>query len=134
MAELLQIPADRAEEAWPTVLPMLERVAKRGCDVPTEALKKSIIDRSRQLWVVWSGKLEGVLVTELAETAQGRVANLVAFAGTDRANWIDLIGTVEDWARKEGCVSVEIIGRKGWARILPGYEITAYVLNKRLQT
>lgn len=130
--KLVQIPSERANEVWPLAKPMLERVQDRGCDVPLETLKNTIANRSRQLWFVWSGSLEGVLVTELAETANGKIANLVAFAGTDRAKWIDLLGTIEDWARCEDCVSIELIGRKGWARVLRDYKVTQYVLTKRL--
>ena len=35
-------------------------------------------------------------------------------------------------ARERGCVSIELIGRKGWARLLPSYQQKAIVLRKAL--
>jgi hypothetical protein len=45
---------------------------------------------------------------------------------------LPLIAGIEDYAKAEGCRCVRIIGRRGWARVLPGYEQTFAIIDKRL--
>jgi hypothetical protein len=46
--------------------------------------------------------------------------------------WLDLIGPIEDFARAEGCSLMRIIGRAGWARVLPAYRLKNVVLEKEI--
>lgn len=39
---------------------------------------------------------------------------------------------VEQWGRRRDCRRAEIIGRKGWERVLPGYAARATVFHKEL--
>ena len=130
MVKVVQIPVEHVDEVWPLAAPMLQKAIDRGGEVPLNRMLASILKKERQLWFIWSEKLEGVLVTELYETAQGRVANLVSLGGAGMKHWLHLIDTIEKWARSQDCVGMEIIGRKGWARALPDYHVTRYVLNK----
>ena len=129
---LVQIPAEHIETVWVLAAPVLQRVVDGGGDISVEAFRSSLIERERQLWFVWSDDLEAVFITQLVFTPHGKVANIDALAGENLANWIGLIEGVEDWARAEGCVKVEIVGRRGWSRVLPEYDIAQYVLEKRL--
>lgn len=132
MVELVQIPADEVDGVWNLAEPILSAVIRRGGDIQNEAMKQSLISKARQLWFVWSDHLHGLVVTEIAETPRGKIANIVALGGTDLKSWIHLSEHLEIWARNEGCRAMEIIGRKGWARALPDYDVTQYVLTKRL--
>jgi hypothetical protein len=42
------------------------------------------------------------------------------------------IGLIEAWARARGCAGVEIEGRAGWQRVLPGYARDDVILRKEL--
>ena len=45
---------------------------------------------------------------------------------------LDMEKAICSYAREKGFVSVEIIGRPGWERVLPNYERTAVLLRKEL--
>jgi hypothetical protein len=47
-------------------------------------------------------------------------------------DWLGLIGPIEDFARAEGCSTMRIIGRAGWARALPAYQLKNVVLEKEI--
>jgi hypothetical protein len=57
---------------------------------------------------------------------------LTACGGADMRRWLPLLATIESYARDEGCACVRIYGRKGWARVLDGYETQHVILRKEL--
>lgn len=85
-----------------------------------------------QLWIAEDGQPRAAAVTQLRETASGLVCDLWLMGGKDRALWLHFLGDIETAAKARGCVGIEIIGRKGWARLLKGYRQTAIVLRKAL--
>jgi hypothetical protein len=52
--------------------------------------------------------------------------------GSDMRRWIRLLDGIEDFARAEGCNATRIVGRQGWARVLPSYQTKRIVLEKEL--
>ncbi len=81
------------------------------------------------LWIVIDqSKITAACVTSLV----GDACEIVATSGTGVNNWVHLIEGIEKYARAEGQVRVRIIGRKGWARLLPDYKQTAVVLERRI--
>jgi hypothetical protein len=55
-----------------------------------------------------------------------------ASRATDMRRWLRLLEGIEDFARAEGCEATRIIGRQGWARVLPSYQTKRIVLEKDL--
>ena len=48
-------------------------------------------------------------------------------------NWLKPIQeTIEKFAKKNGCRSIEVAGRKGWLRKLKGYKQKIYLMSKEL--
>ena len=98
------------------------------------------------LWIAWDGEgsiarqdgrkrpdgIAAAAVTELHQTEWRKVCCIVACGGEHRERWLELIGPIEDFARAEGCAAMRIMGRKGWARVLPTYRIRRVVLEKEL--
>ena len=60
------------------------------------------------------------------------VALVVACGGHDFARWGGLIAGLESYARAEDCARIEIAGRPGWLRRLPGYRLAKIVIAKEL--
>ena len=46
--------------------------------------------------------------------------------------WLPLLGEIEAYAKREGCARVRIFGRKGWLRVLAGYEHKHIIMDKDL--
>ena len=84
------------------------------------------------LWLAWDGWIVGAGVTQVHDTERSKVCTLVAWQSDDMARTLPLLATVEDYARDMGCDCVRVCGRQGWARVLDGYRVTRFVLERRL--
>ncbi len=127
MPELVQIPADKVLEAWPLCDAFIKKACKRSDLVPGELLAECIAGTT-QLWFAWSGVLEASAITRIDKTR----CILIVCGGKNMDNWLGLLDGIEQWAAKNGCKSLRIYGRKGWARKLTDYRITRFILDKEL--
>jgi hypothetical protein len=108
-------------------------------------VERAVLSGTHLLWLVApshpspaSGGGEGggiyaAAVTALATVNHERLCTIVACGGRARARWLPLIATLEAFARAEGCRAIRILGRRGWARLLPDYATTRVLLEKHLQ-
>jgi hypothetical protein len=119
--------------AWPVVEPLLRPAMQRCGEMKMEDLRSALAAGRFFLWVALvEGTLKAAAVTEVAETIAGRIVCIVACGGRDRAEWLPLLKLIEDYGREKGCARMRIYGRKGWARVLPGYRVTRVILEKEL--
>jgi len=72
------------------------------------------------------------VVTCLSRTRRGLVCEIWLMGGRGRAGWLHFIEQIEEAARRRGCVSIELNGRRGWARLLPHYRQKSVVLERIL--
>lgn len=125
------VPAAQARQVWPTVEPVLRRATARTRGrVSTEALLRRVEDGAMQLWV--SVPPTAACLTEVIDYPHARWCRVVFAAGDARALIRTGIALVEAWARAQGCAGVEIEGRAGWERALPGYARDDVILRKEL--
>ncbi len=123
----------RVHAIWPHVSSLIERAMRRGglsrfVDVEHAALGGRLL-----LWIVWNGAaIVGAVVTDLVLTDAGKVCVIVAFAGTELRQQLELLPQIESYARAEGCTRVRIFGRTGWARVLKGFAKHGVILDRRL--
>ncbi len=116
------------DKIWPIVSDLVKRAIDRGFS-SFPVIEANVLDGLFLLWLVIDrGKITAATVTSLT----GDACEIVATAGVGVNNWIHLIEGIEKYARAEGRVRVRIIGRKGWARLLPAYKQTAVVLERQL--
>ncbi|MBX6322976.1 MAG: hypothetical protein IRY94_14195 [Rhodospirillaceae bacterium] len=116
---------------WPRVEPLLARATgrTRGC-VSTAAVRERLAARDMQLWI--TEPLRAACVTEIVAYPHQRWCRVVFAAGEDLALCRAGLAVIEAWARAEGCAGVEIEGRPGWRRVLPGYRAGDIILRKEL--
>ena len=85
------------------------------------------------LWLAWNGsRIMGVAITQLLEDNDRRLCVIVACGGKQISGWFHLLGNIEQYARKEKCVAVRVMGRYGWRKLLRDYREPYVVLEKRL--
>jgi hypothetical protein len=85
------------------------------------------------LWVAWGGRaIESAAATILINSGFGKVCIITVCGGRDMTRWLPLLGQIEDYARREGCARMRIYGRKGWLRVLNGYEQKHVIMDKKL--
>lgn len=82
----------------------------------------------------WAGA-NAALVTTIEEFPRRKVLQLWLAGGDLEELVSDMRPRVEDWAREQGCESVWIVGRAGWARQLSaeGYAPAACIVAKDLR-
>jgi hypothetical protein len=132
--ELVCIPPDCVHLVWPRVAGLIEAAMRRG-DLSSFAAVAAAVSAGRaQLWVA-SEHPDGIAaaaVTELHQPRRRKYCVIVACGGYDMARWLHLLAPIEDFARAEGCDAMRIMGRKGWARVLPDYKVNRIVLEKEI--
>ena len=131
----------RLHEAWPPVAPLIRRAVERGGLGDAGQLERDLHNGSALLWLAWDPRsatepggtrIEAAAVTQL-DAANGRkFCTIAACGGRGLKRWRALIGALERFAREEGCTSMRIYGRRGWARVLPDYRLHSIVLEKEL--
>ena len=85
------------------------------------------------LWLMCRGlALLGAGTTELHRFNGDLFCYVTACGGEDRRAWRHLLERIEEYAKAEGCKTVRMLGRKGWARVLDDYAPTLVMLEKGL--
>ena len=91
-----------------------------------------------QLWVAGDGEtIDGIVVTTVTQYPQRKECFIWLLAGERGSaySWMtinDMLGKIEAWAKTLDCDLVSLEGRSGWERVLPEYEKTKVILEKRL--
>ncbi|MCK1393644.1 hypothetical protein [Bradyrhizobium sp. 1] len=131
--QLVCIDPEYVREIWPSVAPLIKQAIVRTGLSAFATIERDILAGISLLWVAWNGSVvEAAASTSLQQTEAGKVCVITACAGTGMTRWLSLIRGIEAYAEAEGCRCVRIFGRKGWARLLEGYEETHAIIDKRL--
>jgi hypothetical protein len=134
---IFTVPSEAIDIWRPMLLPHLKRFEAETQRATAESLLDHAKRGEKQVWGLHTGEhIAGVVVTEIYTAYRGQACRIWAAVGTAESSAKDetllLYAAIEKWARELGCVSMEIVGRKGWLRWLPGYEQTAVVMEKQL--
>jgi len=119
-------------EYWSQVRHLLIPALEWSGDHRPEEVETELLAGRAQLWVATDGEPRVAVVTRLRPTTVGTVCEIWLAGGRDRRSWLHFIKIIENAARLRGCVKMEIVGRQGWARVLPEYRPSAIVLQKHL--
>ena len=130
---LYGLTVDIVDEWWPLVSHYIDDAiqysdGKYDLDSVYALIKKG----DMQLWVVMGEKILAAGTTQVCQYPLKKVCILVFAGGVDMAVWKHTLGTLEQVSREWGCDSLEIHGRKGWAKVLPDYAQTHVTLRKDL--
>lgn len=130
---LIAVPPDKAAEAWPLAEKYISAIADKTGFVETEDVRRQVLTVDALLWLAADGvKVVGSGATRLIEHRGKRICEIFAWGADDQKKCAPLLKVIEGYAKQEGCASVRFLGRKGWARQLPDYRITAIILEKEL--
>ena len=118
---------------WKDAAPLLSKAIEYSDGKETiENLYQRVRARDMQLWVVFSYEMEAALVTRIDQHPAKKVLSIPYLGGTGADRWLDNLGIIEDFAKAQGCEAVEIMGRKGWQKLLPDYDPIHVVIRKVL--
>jgi hypothetical protein len=120
-------------EVWSRVEPLVVRALQRANgDFGIDDVLASLQAGSRQLFVTWPA-LDAIAITQNEKRRSGLVLHVFAMAGRLPANWRDILSNLEQWAADQGCIAVELRGRRGWARLMPDYDASMVFMRKEIQ-
>lgn len=136
MALISGVPAADIGRVWPHV----EALVTEGCSYSggrwlAEHIRAFLQAEKMGLWVAHDGqKAQAVAVTEIITYPTGlRACGCVLMAGENAKDWLPAMKTeLEAYAAALSCDLTEMGGRKGWQRLLPDYQWTGILLEKRL--
>jgi hypothetical protein len=132
-AELVCVPPSKVHEIWPHVSPLLESACNRTKLNAFADIEADILAGRSLLWMAWNGyAVEAAAATILINSEAGKVCIITVCGGNDMKRWLPLIGQIESYASREGCARVRLYGRKGWLRVLEGYEQKHIIMDKEL--
>ena len=128
------IPKEDVESVLPLVEAHLENVVERSRGSLTkEFIVAAFRSGDFQLWLIWNDGVMAVGVTELGFAPSGmKLCTIHFLTGENSLEWLHLIGTLEEWAKHQGCGRIKGYMRKGWAKRLPDYRMTHVMLEKDL--
>ncbi len=112
---------------WRKVKPLLEKALKRSDEY---SMSDVLHFTHTGMWQMWHGD-HCVGFTRIANYPQHKALIIVLAAG-ELEEIIDLEPHIAEWGRNEGCKYVEIYGRRGWSKALPGYDEQAAIFRKVL--
>lgn len=131
-ADLLCVPPDRVREFWPHVEPLIRGALERTELSDPRDIERDILSGSSLLWLAWADGIEAAAASQVVRIGEKKVCIITACGGANRERWLPLIEGIENYARIEGCSCVRIYGRKGWLRVLGGYEAKHVIMDKDL--
>jgi len=115
------------DEAVEALRPAFARFGLDGAYYTPEYWVQRCREDTAQLWRSDDGAYWAV--TEVFDTAKGRVLHEVASAGSYRKS---LFEEGEAWAKSVGCTKARTEGRPGWKKRLPDYKVVAMTFEKEL--
>lgn len=138
MIVLENIWGDRIDEVWPLLEPCFQKAIEAVHTAwTTDAILRDAHERRLLLWAIYRREsplpILAAAATSVRETKAGKTAVIEHVGGDDMKAWLcPALEQFEQLAREHGCARLELEGRLGWQRVLPGFTPERIVLGKAL--
>lgn len=131
-SDIFTLRAEEIERYWPQIVKFLLMIPDPDW-LPDQVLAY-LKDGRAQLWGMANlTGIQGIWITRIDETASARFGFIWIAAGRGLDAGVPAyLECTEAWFREKECEYIEIHGRKGWAKALPGFNIHSHILRKRL--
>ncbi len=128
------IDADALDDVWDLLTPLFLNVLNRDDRYTIEWLYARLSARELHLFVFGNPFIEFILIAGIEDYPNYRMMRHCFASGENARRWIPYIADyIEPWAKNLGCEKMELIGRKGWLKWLPDYELQEIVMVKSLK-
>ena len=114
------------------IIEYLLKVLDKSPEFTLKSVLQNIQKGHSQLWLVYrDAEVLGAIVTQKVTYPVKERLLIHLCGGKDIKEWLDLyMETVEEWAKEKGLGGVEIVGRKGWVKLLPDYTTSRVMIIK----
>lgn len=117
---------------WPLAEPLLKPAMEWGLTDEAKIVRELWVANAL-LWLAWDGtEVLAAAITTINSSNGKKFCTIVACGGHHMEQWGFLVGKLEEFAKKEGCASIVIYGRKGWGKKLPEYGLRGVILERDL--
>lgn len=116
-----------AIKRWDEIEPLLKRI--ESTDTPLSSIKADIEQRNAQVWCI-GNPIECVWITRIEKNQDHTFG--VVWLGAGDLRMVDAVAATERWFKDIGCKYSQIVGRRGWAKMLPDYREKSVTLVKTL--
>lgn len=119
-------------EIWKDIKPFVTKALNKvdSCYI-VEDIKDSLLKAEMQLWTSYDGtQLKSVCITRIVKHPTNQYLEITLLTGSLSA--LQHLEVLEKWGKQLGCKTIRLTGRKGWERVLKGYEQTVVNLEKEL--
>jgi len=127
---------DRIEEVWDQVTPLISNALRYSYqEYDLEDIKQGLLDRDMQLWVAFrEDMITTCMITRILKFPKAKHLVILIYSGEDVKRMLPFKEKLYEWAKGQGCTSVQLYGRPGWERVLAkeGYEKIYTVLRAKL--
>ena len=131
--ELVCVEPDRIHDIWGHARERIRCAMEQTGLSDFADVEADVLRGGQLLWLAWNGEtIEAAATTQLTSVGARKVCTLTACAGERRERWLPLFSHIERYAKAEQCSIMRVFGRRGWERVLDGYEVTNVVLEKEL--
>lgn len=124
------------DAVWPEVRPWIAAACKRSRGkFDAEDVKARLFKGVDQLWIWKSPTAFAVGITSIENYPKQDVCTIRIVTGTNAAEWeLSAMDTIRCWAKANGCSSMSLCARPGWAKRLrsQGFEQTHVFLEQSL--
>lgn len=138
--KLLQIPPAITDKVWSAVEPYLAKAVKHSNGTHSvNGAKSRVKSNAAQLWVIVEDekphRIVAAGITSIREydDTNKRALMIELLGGERMSDWFELKNNIETWAAENGCTIAFCWARKGWAKHLPDFHLTHYVMTKELR-
>lgn len=133
--EIVPIASRDAAGVWPLVIDYIRPVCEiAGGAYEPEDILAEIARADQQLWIVLvDGETKGCVVSRVLVHPRLKELFCPVVGGDGLEDWgAAMFAKLEEFARAHGCARIEGVGRRGWARVLPGMKEVASLMRKVL--
>jgi len=123
--KLTELTAKQAIDGWELLVPYLEKVFERSAGrIEMEGAKKIVADGLAGVLLIWDPSIHriyAVIVAEAKIYPDRRVYSIGLFGGEKIELWAERMWpALQQVARAQGFNQIEMVGRRGWGRFIPG--------------
>ena len=112
------------DQVWEKVIPLIDRAIEYADGkYGAEDIYKALKNREMQLWVAFTkvGALSAFCITKITHYPREKRGAILFASGHNVMEWLPFCKTIQNWARENGCTSMEVYGRRGWKKLLKQY-------------
>ena len=116
---ILLVSRDQILNYWPEVSPLVDSaLACSQGEFDKADILGFLIAQSMNLWVSIDGQVNGMAVTQVITYPRHKVMHIILLSGKDAfTGWfVDMLHTIEIWAKAVGCARITENGRRGWEK------------------